>query len=300
MVPIPPNRVTDIARPQQPLPVPQQPLPVPQQPPTSDDDSRQEPAPEPQQPTNDDDWRHDPRMPQQPRGDDDMRRQQQGRRNEEEDDDGHHHHHPLGKIKNFFHHIFNAAPQDPSTLPIGVKPKPIPGVTPVDKTVSIRPAVPIKPNDRTELLLLRSHKPLPQHWIEVNNLDVEEVRNHEMETQALINGLNDIPGFISHSALWNRPDVVAKIATKKENLFKATINKATIAVKVGKQSTDTLQVAADIHARVKLTLGVSAMQDIEGVKGDVLKVIGGNGGFAANSISNPVAPRKIADSASTA
>jgi len=38
------------------------------------------------------------------------------------------------------------------------------------------------------------------------------------------------------------------------------------------------------------------MQDIEGVKTEVLKVIGGTGGFAANSISNPIAPRKIGGS----
>jgi len=206
--------------------------------------------------------------------------------------------HPhLDKIKNFFHHIFNAAPQDPSTLPIGVKPKPVVGVVPADKTVSIRPAVPIKPNDRTELLLLRSHKPLPQHWIDANHLKVEDVRDHERETQTLITGLNNIPGFISHSALWNRPEVVAKLATKAANVFKATINKASISVEVSRQSTDNLQVTADIHARVKATLGVKAMQDIRGVKNDVLKVIGGTGGFATNSISNPVAPRKIADAA---
>jgi len=189
--------------------------------------------------------------------------------------------------------VFYAAPQDPSTLPIGVAPKPIPGVKPVDKTVSIRPAVPARTNDRAELLLLRKRKPLSAEWLKMNRLNVDLVRKDEAELNDVIDKLNNIPGFISLSALWNRPGAIAKIAATRSTIFKITINKAAVAVQVSKQSKDNLQVVADIHAKVMATLGVGAMQDISGVREEVLKVLGGDGGFAKNSINNPLAERKV-------
>jgi len=201
--------------------------------------------------------------------------------------------HPhLSKLHDFFHGVFNEAPQDPSTLPIGVAPKPVPGVKPVDKTVSIRPAVPVRSNDRSELLLLRKRKPMNAAWLKMNGLNVDEVRKHEAELNDIIEKLNNIPGFISLSALWNRPGAIAKIAASKATTFKVTINKASVAVQVPKQAKDNLQIVADIHAKVKATLGVEAMQDISGVRDEVLKVLGGDGGFPADSINNPLAERK--------
>jgi len=126
----------------------------------------------------------------------------------------------------------------------------------------------------------------------MNGLNVDTVRKDEAELGDIIDKLNNIPGFISLSALWNRPSAIAKIAATKATTFKVTINKAAVAVQVSKQSKDNLQVVADIHAKVMATLGVGAMQDIAGVREQVLKVLGGDGGFAKNSINNPLAERK--------
>jgi len=203
--------------------------------------------------------------------------------------------HPhLSKIHDFFHNIFNAAPEDPSGTGLGVSPETIPGLNPVDKTVTVHPAVAADAGDRTELLLLRTHKPLPEKWLLANSLNVEKIRKHEHDTSQLIFKLNNIPGFVSHSALWNKPTFVAKIATTGNVQFKATINKAAIAVEIKQQRTDTLLVPAEVHKKIKLTLGVDALQDIAGVKDEVLKVLGGTGGFPADSINNPLSDRMVA------
>lgn len=69
----------------------------------------------------------------------------------------------------------------------------------------------IHENDRSDLLSIRRVPPVPEYWIKMNNLDLDEIRSFEEIASTLTSKLNSIKGYVSPSALYNRPDLLEGI-----------------------------------------------------------------------------------------
>jgi tyrosinase len=237
--------------------------------------------------TNDDDRRR--------RDDDDDRR-----RRDDDDDDRRHHSSTGKKIKKFFKDLFNDGAVDPSQAPIGSSgPKVEPA--PVDNKVKLdfkedAPAAFVDYKDRSELIKLRPVKPLPEAWLKLNKLDVAETRKYEEEERKELQKLNNVFGYISPSALWNQADKIAALAKTGVQKFEATLSSVVVTVENSAEEVakDALQAVSNIHARVKMSIGFTRIQNIEKVKPQVTKIIGEEV-YAKDTVSNPYHPRHKAD-----
>jgi tyrosinase len=225
-----------------------------------------------------------------PNADNDRRRTDDDRKPKEQD--------PLKKVTGFFKDLFNDGAVDPSQAPIGPNgPKVNPA--PVDNKVKLdykeeAPGKAVDYKDRSELIKLRSPPPLPEEWIKLNNLDVAEVRKYEDEERKEILKLNNIFGYISPSALWNQAEKIATLAKSKVTKFEATLSSVVVTVEnsVEEAAKNALQAVSNIHARVKLSIGFTHLQNIEKVKPQVTKIIGEEV-YEKDSAANPYRARTV-------
>jgi tyrosinase len=68
--------------------------------------------------------------------------------------------------------------------------------------------------DRTNLVDLRDVRPAPEWWIKMEGLNCTEVRRNEAEHTKYITALNRLPGYVSPSALYNRPKLLERVLEK--------------------------------------------------------------------------------------
>jgi len=66
-------------------------------------------------------------------------------------------------------------------------------------------------DDRSNLIDLRAVKPTPDSWIKMNNLNCTAVREAESKHNEYIMKLNQVPGYVSPSALYNRPKLLSTL-----------------------------------------------------------------------------------------
>jgi len=71
--------------------------------------------------------------------------------------------------------------------------------------------------DRSNIMDLRDVKPCPSWWLKMRNLNETAVRAAEADHKKYINQLNRMPGYVSPSALYNRPSVLARMV-KEANI----------------------------------------------------------------------------------
>lgn len=74
-------------------------------------------------------------------------------------------------------------------------------------------------DDRKDLTGLRTVKPIPEWWCKMNNINVTVVRKYESEHQEYIRKLNQLPGYVSPSALYNRPKLLEELVKRGESEF---------------------------------------------------------------------------------
>ncbi|KAI8055755.1 hypothetical protein BDF22DRAFT_671964 [Syncephalis plumigaleata] len=85
-------------------------------------------------------------------------------------------------------------------------------VTTLASTSDITPP----PEDRTELVALRSSKPVPEAWLRSNNQDVRKTRETEAQLLKTTQEFNANSEQVSSAALINREDVVDKLIKEKD------------------------------------------------------------------------------------
>ncbi|RKP09565.1 hypothetical protein THASP1DRAFT_28640 [Thamnocephalis sphaerospora] len=83
--------------------------------------------------------------------------------------------------------------------------------------------------DRTFIMDLRAPPPLPENWLRMNRLDIDMVRGQEQRAAQLCDRLNRQEGYVSPSALWNRPSFLEKLA-KAKTQFQAYIGNKLVRV----------------------------------------------------------------------
>jgi len=196
------------------------------------------------------------------------------------------------KIKNFFKGLINESTMDPSQVPGGTTTDPTAASNPIeidDKVkFSINESAPtevVAKTDRSELLKLREQPPIPARWLELNHINVNEVRGYEKKEAVTIQELNNVFGYVSPAALWNQPHKIAALSQHVPK-FKATFSKFVVTVESETTHADPLQAVSNVHARVKLSIGLNQIQNVEKVKTHVTKIIG-ESAYGEHSVSNP-------------
>jgi hypothetical protein len=252
-----------------------------------------QPAQPPQQPTQ-------PTQPLPPRRDDDD--DDRRRRDDDDDDDrgGRHHHSIGGKIKGFFKDLFDAGEIDPSQAPVGEGGK-RPEPAPVDNKVKFdfnekAPQQQVAPDDRSELIKLRPPVYIPDSWLAANGHDIKEAREHEKQANQTVASLNAVFGYVSPSALWNQGEKVAQLAKTEVKQFTATLTSVIVNVEnsVDQAAKNAKQAVVDIHARVKLSLGFTHIQNVDKVKPQLIKIIGEEAYGSKTAAGNPFRVRHAA------
>jgi hypothetical protein len=71
------------------------------------------------------------------------------------------------------------------------------------------------PDDRTELVALRSCKPIPESWLRMNNQNVQKARETEAQLLKTTKEFNINSKQVSSAALINREDIVNKLIKEK-------------------------------------------------------------------------------------
>lgn len=71
------------------------------------------------------------------------------------------------------------------------------------------------PDDRTELVALRSSKPVPEHWLRMNRQDVQKTRETEARLLRTTKNFNSNNKQVSSAALINRGDIMNKLIKEK-------------------------------------------------------------------------------------
>ncbi|RKP06672.1 hypothetical protein THASP1DRAFT_25056 [Thamnocephalis sphaerospora] len=136
-------------------------------------------------------------------------------------------------------------------------------------------------SDRKNLLNIRVPPPTPEAWCKMNNVSVAEVRAVESRNVELTKIVNSIPGYISQSALFNRPDLLVKIVESakeftggylngKELKFSLDCNSNPLEAveKLRKQVMDAVKTSPDASEVTKL-LGADTAKLISGYNGGV-------------------------------
>jgi hypothetical protein len=134
--------------------------------------------------------------------------------------------------------------------------QPVVVTLPVDQLARVSPSpAPATPtaDDHNDLLRLRVPKPLPAAWAAMNNVPLDKLRQSEQAHAQLVHRLNGIQGFVSPSALWKRPDMLAKLAPTVQAPLHADVLGLRVSVDMDTRI-NPLQAVADTQERVKLVL----------------------------------------------
>jgi hypothetical protein len=78
-----------------------------------------------------------------------------------------------------------------------------------------RAFTPPTPAATDEIGALRVTKPLPDHWIKLNQLAVTTVRANEKQYKEIVEKINALDGYVSPCSAWNRDDVLAKVLARR-------------------------------------------------------------------------------------
>jgi len=74
-------------------------------------------------------------------------------------------------------------------------------------------------DDRQDLMNLRFVKPTPEWWCKQNNMNVTEIRKYEAGHSKFVHDLNDVSGYVSPSALYNRPALLGELVKRGQTEF---------------------------------------------------------------------------------
>ncbi|RKP13544.1 hypothetical protein BJ684DRAFT_19977 [Piptocephalis cylindrospora] len=111
----------------------------------------------------------------------------------------------------------------------------------------------VSPGDENNLLYLRTPQRVPEDWIAMQGISIEDYRKHEENAHASIIQFNSIEGYISPCALWNRNDTLERLAASGVKDFYADVNGSRIMV--GYESgLSPEQAASNIKARMAHTV----------------------------------------------
>jgi len=102
-----------------------------------------------------------------------------------------------------------------------VRRSPLTGAEPILKP-SGKALTPVNSND---LSALRPCKPIPDHWIVLNQLHVGNLRKYEAKMNRIITQINNLEGYVSPAAAWNRDDILCKIFARKTTVVVHTNGK---------------------------------------------------------------------------
>jgi len=165
-------------------------------------------------------------------------------------------------------------------------------ITPVDdKVQKTRPppnAYDIPDDDRMNLLGLRNPAPLDEAWVKLNGMNLTATRQVEAYFQNVTRTLNRTPGYVSLSALWNRPDFVSELyvpGAKFHADFPGTRLTAT------SDENNGYQAYANMKARIKLSLTVKVQADITKIAPRLVSIMGPPVHNTLHCASNPYAAR---------
>lgn len=111
----------------------------------------------------------------------------------------------------------------------------------------------VPPGDENNLLYLRTPQQVPEEWIKMQGIPVEDYRKHEENAHASVIQFNSIEGYISPCALWNRNDTLERLAASGVKDFYADVNGSRIMVKY-EEGLSPEQAAANIKDRMARTV----------------------------------------------
>jgi len=74
-------------------------------------------------------------------------------------------------------------------------------------------------DDRSNLMDLRDVKPTPDWWLKMNGLNITLIREFEAQHKDFIHSLNKLPGYVSPSALYNRPALLGEMVKRGNSGF---------------------------------------------------------------------------------
>jgi len=146
----------------------------------------------------------------------------------------------------------------------------------------------IPDDDRTNLIGLRSPAPLDEAWVKLNGMNLTTTRQVEAYFQNVTKTLNKTPGYVSLSALWNRPDMVNALyvpGMKFHADFPGT------RVVTTSDESDGYQAYANMKARVKLSVDFKVQADIAKIGPKLVSIMGPPIHSALHCASNPYAAR---------
>lgn len=127
---------------------------------------------------------------------------------------------------------------------------------------------------RRPLLRLRRLEPLSDEWIRMNFLNATFVRANEKRINTLTDTLNRMRGFVSTTALWNRPDSFDKLVTLfNVTNFQAVTDATQIQVKVVDSSNPTASFGA-LRKKILSAVGKEIISPPVSVQKKLEKLIG--------------------------
>lgn len=119
----------------------------------------------------------------------------------------------------------------------------------------------IDPNDRQELANLRQPKTLPDQWVTMNHLSVEEVKTQRSSYSVITSEINGISGYIPACTLWLRDDMLKKLVNTTST-FTAIVDGQTITTTVTESTTvDVKEKVSEIKNKVRSKVGGSLRKD---------------------------------------
>jgi len=128
-------------------------------------------------------------------------------------------------------------------------------------------------DDRENILDLRAPDPIPEQYLLLNNQDVSYVRSQEQHTRKVCQQLNDLDGYISPCALYNRDDFLEKLA-QRGTPFKGYYHGKVIKVTYSKKE---LYKGQELVGKIKQqfkNVGVPVKKPYSEVHRDIKRIIG--------------------------
>lgn len=168
-----------------------------------------------------------------------------------------------------------------------------PLIIPYDKSIHVKPApanLSELAKDYVPLLKLKRPTQIPDHWFKVNGIPLDLAHKLHNNTVHITREINNIPGYVSPCALWNREDLLTK-ATKKKNVkFCAAINGTLL--EIDPNSIASEKKAIEIKSRIKASVVNDIVQKpIAEIYDHVYKVLGAPF-YAENNAANPYRARR--------
>ncbi|KAI8055768.1 hypothetical protein BDF22DRAFT_672114 [Syncephalis plumigaleata] len=155
-------------------------------------------------------------------------------------------------------------------------------------------------SDRKNILSLRVPIDTPKWWAKMNNLPYEDIEFFQDRNRNLTKVLNNIPGYISQCAIFNRPDILAKLVkTTKDFIGYLNGKKIDFSIKC---NDDPLKAVKEIRDQVVKFVKTSpdASEVVKLIGADAANLIQGyNGGNIIKSVTGKEVEVPSADQVSS-